>query len=120
MAGVSDQCAGRRIHYFRPPRSWQKPTDRQVSRGRSADRHIVGAIAGGAKGAAIGAAAGAASAAGAQVVTRGHELRVPVESLLTFRLDHRDSRRGIPATANSDKQSRRLSNCSLSSGDIKP
>jgi hypothetical protein len=49
---------------------------------------IVGAIAGGGKGAAIGAAAGTASGAGAQVVTRGHELRVPAEALLTFRLDH--------------------------------
>ena len=49
---------------------------------------IVGAIAGGGKGAAIGAAAGAASGAGAQMATRGREIHVPVESLLTFRLDH--------------------------------
>ena len=48
---------------------------------------IIGAIAGGGKGAAIGAAAGAASGAGAQVITRGHELHIPAESLLTFRLD---------------------------------
>jgi len=48
---------------------------------------IIGAIAGGGKGAAIGAAAGAASGAGAQVATRGREIHVPVESLLTFRLD---------------------------------
>ena len=48
---------------------------------------IIGAIAGGGKGAAIGAAAGAASGAGAQVLTRGREVRIPVESLLTFRLD---------------------------------
>jgi hypothetical protein len=48
---------------------------------------IIGAIAGGGKGAAIGAAAGAASGAGAQTVTRGREIHVPVESLLTFRLD---------------------------------
>ena len=48
---------------------------------------IIGAIAGGGKGAAIGAAAGAASGAGAQVATRGRELHVPVESLLTFRLE---------------------------------
>ena len=48
---------------------------------------IIGAIAGGGKGAAIGAAAGAASGAGAQMATRGHEIHVPVESLLTFRLD---------------------------------
>jgi len=48
---------------------------------------IIGAIAGGGKGAAIGAAAGAASGAGAQTATRGREIHVPVESLLTFRLD---------------------------------
>jgi len=48
---------------------------------------IIGAIAGGGKGAAIGAAAGAATGAGAQMATRGHEIHVPVESLLTFRLD---------------------------------
>ena len=48
---------------------------------------IIGAIAGGGKGAAIGAAAGAASGAGAQVATRGREIHVPVESLLSFRID---------------------------------
>ena len=48
---------------------------------------IIGAIAGGGKGAAIGAAAGAASGAGAQVATRGRELHIPPESLLTFRLE---------------------------------
>jgi hypothetical protein len=48
---------------------------------------IIGAIAGGGKGAAIGAAAGAATGAGAQTVTRGRSIRVPSESLLTFRLD---------------------------------
>ena len=48
---------------------------------------IVGAIAGGGKGAAIGAAAGAGAGAGTQVLTRGRSVRVPAESLLTFRLD---------------------------------
>jgi hypothetical protein len=47
---------------------------------------IIGAIAGGGKGAAIGAVAGAATGAGAQMATRGREIHVPVESLLTFRL----------------------------------
>jgi hypothetical protein len=47
---------------------------------------IIGAIAGGGKGAAIGAGAGAAAGAGAQVLTRGRTVRVPAESLLTFRL----------------------------------
>lgn len=48
---------------------------------------IIGAIAGGGKGAAIGAAAGGATGAGAETVTRGSRVRVPAESLLTFRLD---------------------------------
>jgi hypothetical protein len=47
---------------------------------------IIGAIAGGGKGAAIGAAAGAAAGAGAKVLTHGHEIVVPAESVLTFRL----------------------------------
>jgi hypothetical protein len=48
---------------------------------------LLGAIAGGGKGAAIGAAAGAAAGAGVQVLTRGKTVRVPAESVLTFRLD---------------------------------
>ena len=47
---------------------------------------IIGAIAGGGKGAAIGALAGGAAGAGGQVLTRGRDVRVPAESLLTFRL----------------------------------
>src|SRR5207247_4612434 len=48
---------------------------------------LLGAIAGGGKGAAIGAVAGAATGAGVQVLTRGKEVRVPAETVLTFRLD---------------------------------
>lgn len=48
---------------------------------------LLGAIAGGGKGAAIGAVAGAGAGAGAQVLTRGDQVRVPAESVLTFRLD---------------------------------
>lgn len=48
---------------------------------------LLGAIAGGGKGAAIGAAAGAATGGGVQVLTKGHEIRVPAESVLNFRLD---------------------------------
>lgn len=47
---------------------------------------IIGAITGGGKGAAIGAGAGAAGGAGAQVLTRGGSVKVPSESLVTFRL----------------------------------
>ena len=48
---------------------------------------IIGALAGGGKGAAIGAVAGAAAGTGTEIATRGREVRVPPESLLTFRLE---------------------------------
>jgi hypothetical protein len=48
---------------------------------------VVGALGGGGKGAAIGAASGAGAGAIAQVVTSGNSIRVPVETVLTFRLD---------------------------------
>ena len=50
---------------------------------------IIGAIAGGGKGAAIGGGVGAAAGAGTQVATRGKNVNVPAESLLTFRLEQR-------------------------------
>ena len=48
---------------------------------------IIGAIAGGGKGAAIGAIAGGGAGAIWQTATRGRQVNVPAESLLTFRLD---------------------------------
>ena len=48
---------------------------------------VIGAIAGGGKGAAIGVLVGAASGAGVQVLTRGRDVQVPAETVLTFRLD---------------------------------
>ena len=48
---------------------------------------LIGAAAGGGKGAAVGAVLGAAGGATAQVLTRGGEVRVPAETLLTFRLE---------------------------------
>jgi hypothetical protein len=48
---------------------------------------IIGAIAGGGKGAAIGAGAGAAAGATGEILTRGRRVRIPAESLLTFRLE---------------------------------
>jgi hypothetical protein len=48
---------------------------------------LLGAIAGGGEGAAIGAVAGAAAGGGVQVATKGHQIRVPAETLLRFRLD---------------------------------
>jgi hypothetical protein len=47
---------------------------------------VLGAIVGGGKGAAIGAAAGAAGGAAAQVLTRGDEVRVPAETVLSFKI----------------------------------
>lgn len=47
---------------------------------------IIGAIAGGGKGAAIGAGSGAGAGAVAQVLTKG-TIKVPVETVLTFKLD---------------------------------
>lgn len=48
---------------------------------------LLGAIAGGGKGAAIGAVSGAAVGGTAQVLTKGKEVKVPSESVLTFKLD---------------------------------
>ena len=48
---------------------------------------IIGAIAGGGKGAGIGAGAGAGAGVLTQVLTKGGSIKVPVESVLTFKLD---------------------------------
>jgi hypothetical protein len=48
---------------------------------------IIGAIAGGGKGAAIGAASGAGAGALTQVLTKGSSIKVPAETILTFKLD---------------------------------
>ena len=48
---------------------------------------VIGAIAGGGKGAAIGAGAGAGAGVLTQVITKGGSIRVPAESVLTFRLE---------------------------------
>lgn len=48
---------------------------------------ILGAVAGGGRGAAIGALAGSAAGAGAQGLTRGKDVRIPAEAVLSFRLE---------------------------------
>ena len=48
---------------------------------------VIGAIAGGAKGAVLGAVVGGAAGGAAQVLTRGKEVSVPAETVLTFKLD---------------------------------
>lgn len=55
--------------------------------GGSAFGAIIGAIGGGGKGAAIGAGAGGGAGALTQIFTRGSSIRVPAETLMTFRLD---------------------------------
>lgn len=48
---------------------------------------IIGAIAGHGKGAALGAASGAGAGAITQIVTKGGSIKVPAETVLTFKLD---------------------------------
>ncbi len=48
---------------------------------------LLGAIAGGGRGAVAGAIGGAAAGAAVQVLTRGKEVSVPAETLLTFRTE---------------------------------
>jgi hypothetical protein len=48
---------------------------------------IIGAIAGHGKGAAIGAASGAGAGAITQIVTKGSSIKIPAETVLTFKLD---------------------------------
>jgi hypothetical protein len=55
--------------------------------GAAAVGAIIGAIAGGGKGAAIGAGAGAGGGAITQVLTKGSNIKVPAETVLTFQLD---------------------------------
>ena len=55
--------------------------------GAAAIGTLIGAIAGGGDAAAVGAAVGAAGGAAAQVLTRGDTVRIPAETVLTFRLD---------------------------------
>ena len=48
---------------------------------------IIGAIAGHGKGAAIGAGSGAGAGVLGEILTKGPSVRVPVESVMTFRLE---------------------------------
>jgi hypothetical protein len=48
---------------------------------------IIGAIAGGGKGAAIGAISGAGAGTATQGLTRGKAVRIPPETMLTFKLE---------------------------------
>lgn len=59
----------------------------EYSGGGAAVGAIIGALAGGGKGAAIGAGAGGGGGALTQILTKGGAIRVPAETVLTFRLD---------------------------------
>lgn len=48
---------------------------------------VLGTAAGGGKGAALGGVIGAAAGAAVQVLTQGSSITIPVETVLTFRLD---------------------------------
>lgn len=50
---------------------------------------LMGGIFGGGRGAGIGALSGAGGGALTQIFTRGHVVKVPAESVLRFRLEHR-------------------------------
>ncbi len=47
---------------------------------------VIGALAGGGKGAAIGSAAGGGAGFGVNALTHGQQVRIPSETVLTFRL----------------------------------
>ena len=59
----------------------------EMTGGGAALGAIIGAIAGKGKGAAIGGLVGAGGGAGAQVLTKGKEVRIPSETVLRFRLE---------------------------------
>jgi len=58
----------------------------KVVGGATALGAIIGALAGGGRGAAIGAASGAAVGGGAQIITKGQQVKIPSETRLTFTL----------------------------------
>jgi hypothetical protein len=58
----------------------------KVVGGATALGAIIGALAGGGRGAAIGAASGAALGTGAQVITKGQQVKIPSETRLNFTL----------------------------------
>ena len=48
---------------------------------------VIGAIAGGGKGAAIGAGSGAGAGALTEIITKGGAVKIPAETLMTFKLE---------------------------------
>ena len=58
----------------------------KVVGGATALGAIIGALAGGGRGAAIGAASGAAVGGGAEILTKGQQVKIPSETRLNFTL----------------------------------
>jgi len=79
---------------------------------------LIGAIAGGGKGAAIGAIAGGAAGAGAQVLTRGPQVKIPPETVLQFQLNQ--DLQVAPASASSNSKTRRTLPASNDSSQQQP
>lgn len=61
----------------------------EMAGGGAALGALIGAIAGHGKGAAIGAVVGGAAGAGGEVLTKGKEVRVPSETVMTFKLEQK-------------------------------
>jgi len=64
-----------------------KGRDAKIIGGAAAVGALIGAITGGKKGAAVGAATGAGAGTAGVLVTRGEEVDLPKERLLSFRLE---------------------------------
>jgi hypothetical protein len=71
--------------YRRQGNSRTKNTAEKVGAG-AAIGAIIGGIAGGGKGAAIGAAAGGGLGGGVQAATKGQQIKLPTETVLSFTL----------------------------------
>jgi hypothetical protein len=71
--------------YERQGNSRGKNTAEKVG-GGTAIGAIIGALAGGGKGAAIGAVAGGGLGGGVQAATKGKQIKLPSETVLTFAL----------------------------------
>jgi hypothetical protein len=66
---------------------------------------LLGATLGGGKGAAIGALAGAAAGAAAQVITKGSNVQIPTETILTFRTEQPIRLQGLGADPGASSRS---------------
>jgi hypothetical protein len=71
--------------YEEQGKSRGKQTAKRTGIGAAAGA-VIGAIAGGGKGAAIGSAVGGGGAAGYQLFTHGEKVKIPSETVITFRL----------------------------------